>query len=249
MFEDLAAIAEANARGRRLLGAVSCCPLSMDFTLQLALRVRRPGVVAARVAAEGRGLSRASSPSRAFRDGDARGDRAARRTFACSTASGTRSQVVESRGTEFEQRSIAALAQRGGQGSARLHARPRARREPRHGVQRAAPQLRRGGGRPHAARPVERWSRSPTPARTSRSSTTRATACTCSATGSRELGVLTLAEAARRLTGQPAAVFGIRERGALEAGLPRRPAALRSGEGRRAGRSGACSTCPAASRA
>jgi N-acyl-D-amino-acid deacylase len=31
--EDLDAIAEANARGRRLLGAVSCCPLSMDFTL------------------------------------------------------------------------------------------------------------------------------------------------------------------------------------------------------------------------
>ena len=34
----------------------------------------------------------------------------------------------------------------------------------------------------------------------------------------RELGVLSLEDAARRLTGQPAAVFGIKERGVLQAG-------------------------------
>ena len=33
VFDDLDAIAAANARGRRLLGQVSCCPLTMDFTL------------------------------------------------------------------------------------------------------------------------------------------------------------------------------------------------------------------------
>ena len=33
VFDDLEAIAQANARGRRLVGAISCCPLSMDFTL------------------------------------------------------------------------------------------------------------------------------------------------------------------------------------------------------------------------
>jgi N-acyl-D-aspartate/D-glutamate deacylase len=33
VFEDLSKIEEANRRGRQLLGAVSCCPLSMDFTL------------------------------------------------------------------------------------------------------------------------------------------------------------------------------------------------------------------------
>src|SRR5262249_2076415 len=33
-FKDLRAIADANTRGRRLLGAISCCPLSMDFTLK-----------------------------------------------------------------------------------------------------------------------------------------------------------------------------------------------------------------------
>jgi N-acyl-D-amino-acid deacylase len=33
VFDDLDAIAAANARGRTLIGQVSCCPLSMDFTL------------------------------------------------------------------------------------------------------------------------------------------------------------------------------------------------------------------------
>jgi N-acyl-D-amino-acid deacylase len=33
VFEDLEKITAANARGRKLLGAVSCCPLTMDFTL------------------------------------------------------------------------------------------------------------------------------------------------------------------------------------------------------------------------
>jgi len=33
VFRDLDAIAAANGRGRRLVGAISCCPLTMDFTL------------------------------------------------------------------------------------------------------------------------------------------------------------------------------------------------------------------------
>ncbi|MDE2089891.1 MAG: amidohydrolase family protein, partial [Gammaproteobacteria bacterium] len=33
VFDDLDKITAANGRGRRLLGAVSCCPLTMDFTL------------------------------------------------------------------------------------------------------------------------------------------------------------------------------------------------------------------------
>jgi N-acyl-D-amino-acid deacylase len=33
VFNDLDAIAAANSRGRRLVGAISCCPLTMDFTL------------------------------------------------------------------------------------------------------------------------------------------------------------------------------------------------------------------------
>ncbi len=34
VFADLAAIGAASARGRRLVGAISCCPLTMDFTLE-----------------------------------------------------------------------------------------------------------------------------------------------------------------------------------------------------------------------
>ncbi|MGH8733272.1 MAG: amidohydrolase family protein, partial [Burkholderiales bacterium] len=34
VFKDLDAIGDAAARGRRLIGAVSCCPLAMDFTLR-----------------------------------------------------------------------------------------------------------------------------------------------------------------------------------------------------------------------
>ena len=33
VFKDLEQIAQANTRGRRLIGQVSCCPLTMDFTL------------------------------------------------------------------------------------------------------------------------------------------------------------------------------------------------------------------------
>ncbi|HXJ07883.1 MAG TPA: amidohydrolase family protein [Burkholderiales bacterium] len=33
VFKDLRQIEEANARGHKLVGAISCCPLSMDFTL------------------------------------------------------------------------------------------------------------------------------------------------------------------------------------------------------------------------
>ena len=33
VFKDLDQIAQANTRGRRLIGQVSCCPLTMDFTL------------------------------------------------------------------------------------------------------------------------------------------------------------------------------------------------------------------------
>ena len=39
VFKDLDQIASANARGHRLIGQVSCCPLSMDFTLASAYPV------------------------------------------------------------------------------------------------------------------------------------------------------------------------------------------------------------------
>src|SRR5438067_369362 len=34
VFDELAAIGAANSRGRQLVGAISCCPLTMDFTMR-----------------------------------------------------------------------------------------------------------------------------------------------------------------------------------------------------------------------
>jgi N-acyl-D-aspartate/D-glutamate deacylase len=39
VFDDLEDIAQANSRGHRLIGQVSCCPLTMDFTLASAYPV------------------------------------------------------------------------------------------------------------------------------------------------------------------------------------------------------------------
>jgi N-acyl-D-amino-acid deacylase len=39
VFKDLQAISDANQRGRRLIGQVSCCPLTMDFTFNSAYPV------------------------------------------------------------------------------------------------------------------------------------------------------------------------------------------------------------------
>ena len=65
---------------------------------------------------------------------------------------------------------------------------------------------------------------------------------------SRELGVLDLPQAVRRLTGQPAKLFGIRDRGPLARRLCRRPDAVRSQDGGARRRSGACTTCRPARR-
>jgi hypothetical protein len=54
--EDLDAIAAANARGHRMLGQVSCCPLSMDFTLASPYPGRRPGELEAGARALGPAL-------------------------------------------------------------------------------------------------------------------------------------------------------------------------------------------------
>lgn len=40
VFKDLDAITAANGRGRKLIGQVSCCPLTMDFTLASPIRWR-----------------------------------------------------------------------------------------------------------------------------------------------------------------------------------------------------------------
>ena len=55
VFKDLDAISAANQRGRRLIGQVSCCPLTMDFTLASPVPGRGPGELEARARPAGHG--------------------------------------------------------------------------------------------------------------------------------------------------------------------------------------------------
>ncbi len=52
VFQDLQKISEANERGRKLVGAVSCCPLAMEFTLQSPYVFEGLAGMAARASAE-----------------------------------------------------------------------------------------------------------------------------------------------------------------------------------------------------
>ena len=111
VFADLAAIAAANTRGHRLLGQVSCCPLSMDFTLASPYPVE--GLVSWKPAL---GLSGAALEAvlsdRSFRDG-VRAELATPTTFRLFNSEWDKVQVVETARAEnqrLEQRSIAEIA-------------------------------------------------------------------------------------------------------------------------------------------
>ena len=90
VFDDLDAIAQANTRGRRLIGQVSCCPLTMDFTLASPYPMEGLQGWKPALGLTGRALEM-SSPRVAF------AMRCApswlpRRSSASSTANGTRSR-------------------------------------------------------------------------------------------------------------------------------------------------------------
>ena len=109
VFDDLDDIAEANTRGRRLIGQVSCCPLTMDFTLASPYPVE--GLQGWKPAL---GLDGDCAQSRARRHAVSR--RAARRAArpalpsACSTVNGRRFRWWKSPGRKtspYEQKNIA----------------------------------------------------------------------------------------------------------------------------------------------
>ncbi len=115
VFADLDAIAAANARGRRMLGQVSCCPLSMDFTLASPYPVEglaswKPALGLAGAALE------AVLADKAFRDG-VRAELATPTTFRLFNSEWDKVQVVETSRPELqrhEQRSIAEIAAESG---------------------------------------------------------------------------------------------------------------------------------------
>jgi N-acyl-D-amino-acid deacylase len=111
VFDDLDAIAAANTRGHRLLGQVSCCALTMDFSLASPYPVEGLASWRAALGKSGDAL-RAVLADRAFRDG-VRTELTTATTFRLFNGEWEQVHVVEAARPElarFEQRSIAAIA-------------------------------------------------------------------------------------------------------------------------------------------
>ena len=115
VFRDLDAIAAANARGRRLIGQVSCCPLSMDFTLASPYPVEGLGSWRPALGAAGDAL-RGVLADRSFRDA-VRAELRAPATFRLFNGEWDKVQVTEVADPShaaLEQRTIAAIAREAG---------------------------------------------------------------------------------------------------------------------------------------
>jgi N-acyl-D-aspartate/D-glutamate deacylase len=111
VFDDLDAIAAANARGHRLLGQVSCCPLTMDFTLASPYPVEGLASWKPALGASGAAL-KATLADKAFRDA-VRAELATPTTFRLFNNEWDKVHVVETARPEharLEQRPIAEIA-------------------------------------------------------------------------------------------------------------------------------------------
>ena len=115
VFNELDAIAAANSRGHALLGAVSCCPLTMDFTLHSPYPVE--GLTSWKPALGLKGAAfREMIESKGFRDA-LRAEIAAPTVFRLFNGEWDQVQVVETKlptHAACEQRSIAELARAAG---------------------------------------------------------------------------------------------------------------------------------------
>lgn len=215
VFRDLGAIAEANARGRRLVGAMSCCPLSMDFTLHSPYTFE--GLESWQAALPLKGAAyRAKLAEKSFRDA-VRRELATPAHFRIFNAEWEKVHVIESARRCTEQRSVGELAREAGTDpldfmldlaleenldtvfSALLlnsdeEAVGRMLRDPNSlvSLSDAGAHLTFFNDAGFGLHLLGHWVR--------------------------ERGALTLADAARRLTSQPAQLFGIRERGVLKPG-------------------------------
>jgi N-acyl-D-amino-acid deacylase len=116
VFADLDKIAAANARGVSLYGAVSCCPLTNDFTMHSPYPVE--GLQSWKPALGLKGQAyRAMLASRAFRDA-IRTELAAPAVFRLFNAEWDKVQVVEVKFEQhrtYEQHSVGELARKAGQ--------------------------------------------------------------------------------------------------------------------------------------
>ena len=218
VFNDLDAIAAANSRGRALSGAVSCCVLTMDFTLHSPYPVE--GLQSWKPAL---GLApdafKAKIASQAFRDA-MRAEIAAPTTFRLFNGEWDQVQVVEVADpahAHYEQRSIADLAREAG-------------RDPLDFMFDLS--LAENLDTVFTATllnsdedAVGRMLNHPNSLVSLSDAGAHLTFFNDAAFGlhllghwARDLRKMSMAEAVRRLTGQSAAVYGIKERGLLKAG-------------------------------
>src|SRR5688500_15815127 len=213
VFQDLDAIAEAQANGHYVVGAVSCCPLSMDFTLQSPYVFE--GLQSWQPALPLKGEAfRRKLAERSFRDA-VRAELARPTHFRLFNSEWDKVQVIESKRKELEQQSVAELAR--GQDPLDFML-DLALAEDLDTVFSA---LLLNSDEEAVGRMLKH------PASLVSLSDAGAHLTFFNDAGFglhllghwvRERGVLTLADAVWRLTGQPAALFGIRERGALKPG-------------------------------
>lgn len=115
VFDDLDAISAANRRGRRLIGQVSCCPLTMEFTLASPYPVEGLQSWQPALALKGAALE-ALLADPAFRQ-RVRAELAAPATFRLFNGEWQKVHVVQvsqERHRALEQKSIAELAARAG---------------------------------------------------------------------------------------------------------------------------------------
>jgi N-acyl-D-aspartate/D-glutamate deacylase len=115
VFTDLDAITAANERGRRLIGQVSCCPLTMEYTLASPYPVEGLASWKPALGKQGAALETVLADPK-FRQG-VRDELAAGSTFRLFNGEWDKVHVVEvgqERHRDLEQRSIAELAHRAG---------------------------------------------------------------------------------------------------------------------------------------
>jgi N-acyl-D-aspartate/D-glutamate deacylase len=215
VFDELEAIGDANRRGRKLLGAVSCCPLSMDFTLRSpyvfeGLTAWKPAMPLK----EGSLKKKLQDPG--FREG-IRAELSQPAAVRLFNSQWDQVEVVESRRKQCEQRSVQALAAEAGKDPLDFML-DLALEDDLDTVFNAM--LLNSD-----EEAVGRMLRDPCSLVSLSDAGAHLTFFNDAGFGLhllghwvRERGVLSIEQAAWRLTGQPAHVFGIRRRGALKLG-------------------------------
>jgi N-acyl-D-amino-acid deacylase len=218
VFRDLDEIGAANARGRRLVGAISCCPLTMDFTLEAPYPFEGLESWQPALGQKGAAFKRVVA-GRSFRDA-IRAELAQPAVFRLFSGEWEKVLVVETARAEnrgLENRSLADVGR--AQGKDPLEALLDLALEEDLATVFAALLLNSDEDA------VARLIRHPHSLVSLSDAGAHLTFFNDAGFGLhllghwvRERGVLTLEEGVRKLTSEPARVFGIRGRGRLEAG-------------------------------